>query len=325
VADSQMMFSDCYAVLALAARQTSRLRIGPGTAICGTRIPPVQVAAMATLNKLAPGRLFLGIGTGNTALRTLGQRPMKMAAFDEYLRVLAGLLRGETVDYTFEGVTKPIRMLQPDSPFMSLTPEIPLYVSGFGPRAMALAGAHGDGLIFAIPPRGVRVAEALGHARQGAARAGRSMAGYRTAALTNVALLEPGEAVDSDRIKAAIGPNVMASVYYFYDTVHERGIDPPPFLRRIWKPYCALVENTPPEHRHFRTHEFHYTALHPGEAALIDEQLIRDTCLVGTADELVEQIRALEQEGLQELVFAMGTDAKWRLAEDFARRVMARL
>ena len=79
VADSQMLFSDCYAVLALAARQTSRLHIGPGTAICGTRIAPVQAAAMATLNALAPGRVFLGMGTGNTAMRTMGQKPMKMA------------------------------------------------------------------------------------------------------------------------------------------------------------------------------------------------------------------------------------------------------
>ena len=45
-----MIFSDCYAVLALAARQTRRIRLGPGTAICGTRIPPVHVATMATLN-----------------------------------------------------------------------------------------------------------------------------------------------------------------------------------------------------------------------------------------------------------------------------------
>src|ERR1700752_4282545 len=97
VADSQMLFSDCYAVLALAARQTSRLRLGPGTAICGTRIPPVHAAAMMTLNRLAPGRMFLGIGTGNTAMRSMGQRPMRIAAFDAYLRVLAALLRGETV------------------------------------------------------------------------------------------------------------------------------------------------------------------------------------------------------------------------------------
>jgi alkanesulfonate monooxygenase SsuD/methylene tetrahydromethanopterin reductase-like flavin-dependent oxidoreductase (luciferase family) len=325
VADSQMLFSDCYAVLALAARQTSRLRIGPGTAICGTRIPPVQAAAMATLNSLAPGRVFLGMGTGNTAMRTMGQKPMKMAAYSEYLRVLAALLRGEVVDYRFNGVTKPIKLLNREDRGLRLDPPIPLYVSGFGPRAMALAGEHGDGIIFAIPPRGVPVSQALAHARQGAARANRSMDGFLNASLSSVFVLEKNEPVDSDRVKAAIGPNVMASVYYFYDTVHERGIDPPSFLERIWKPYCRLVEETPPEHRHFRTHEMHYTGLHRGEAELIDEQLIRDTCLIGTPDELVESIRALEADGLQELVFAIGTDAKWRLAEDFARQVMPRL
>jgi 5,10-methylenetetrahydromethanopterin reductase len=325
VTDSQMLFSDCYAVLALAARATSRIRLGPGTAISGTRIPPVHVAAMATLNRLAPGRMVFGIGTGNTAMRTMGQRPMRIAEFADYLRVLRGLLDGEVVDYSFNGVKRPIKLLMHETEYMNLRPRIPLYVSGFGPRAMALAGEYGDGPLCAIPPRGVAVREALGHVRQGAARAGRDLAGFANCALTNVALLEPGEAVDSDRVKAMVGPNVMASVYYFYDEVQERGIEPPPFLARIWKKYCALVEATPAEHRHFRTHEFHYTRLHPGEAALIDAQLIRDTCLVGTADALVERVRQLEAEGLQELMFASGTPAKWRLAEDFARQVMARL
>jgi 5,10-methylenetetrahydromethanopterin reductase len=325
VTDSQMLFSDCYAVLALAARETKRLRIGPGTAICGTRIPPVQVAAMATLNRLAPGRVFLGIGTGHTAMRSMGQRPMKIADFAEYLRVLAALLRGEVMDYRFNGVSRPVSMLMHEFKYMNLEPKIPLYVSGFGPRAMGLAGEFGDGLVFAIPPRGVPVAEALGHARQGAARVGRDLAGFHSAALTSIAVLQPGEAVDADRIKAALGPNVMASVAYFYDDVQRGRIDPPAFLSRIWKPYCALVEQTPPEHRHFRTHEFHYTKLHPGEAALIDAQLIRDTCLVGTPGELVERIRDLERDGLQELTFATGNAAKWRLAEDFARLVMTGL
>ena len=91
VADSQMIYSDVYMVLALAAQQTKRLRLGPGTAICGTRIAPVQVTAMATLNRLAPGRVFLGIGTGNTAMRTMGQKPMRIADYSEYLRVTAAL------------------------------------------------------------------------------------------------------------------------------------------------------------------------------------------------------------------------------------------
>ena len=114
VTDSQMLFSDCYAVLALAARETTRLRLGPGTAICGTRIAPVHAAAMATLNRLAPGRVHLGIGTGNTAMRTMGQRPMRIAAYDDYLRVLSALLRGEIVDYTWNGVTRPITILMHD-------------------------------------------------------------------------------------------------------------------------------------------------------------------------------------------------------------------
>jgi alkanesulfonate monooxygenase SsuD/methylene tetrahydromethanopterin reductase-like flavin-dependent oxidoreductase (luciferase family) len=325
VADSQMLFSDCYAVLTLAAQQTSRIRLGPGTAICGTRIPPVQVAAMATLNRIAPGRLHLGIGTGNTAMRSIGQKPMRIRDYAAYLRVLSALLRGETVDYTYNGITRPIKMLMHEYKYMNLEPKIPLYVSGFGPRAMRLAGEYGDGLVFAIPPRGVAVAEAMQYVQQGAERAGRQLDHFRNCALTNIVLLEPGEAVDSERVIRLIGPNVMASFYYFFDEVHEKDIEPPDFLKQYWKRYCDLVAEVPPEHWHFRTHEYHYTHLHPGEAELIDADLIRATCLVGTADELVEQIRELERQGLQELMFATGNDEKWSVAEAFARQVMAKL
>ncbi len=324
--DSQMLFSDCYAVLALAAKATTRIRLGTGTSITGTRIPPVHVAAAATLNRIAPGRIHIGIGTGNTAMRTMGQRPMRIAEYDEYLRVLAGLLRGETVDYAYNGNAKPVAMLMhDDTGYMNLAPKIPLYVSGFGPRAMGLAGEHGDGLVFAIPPRGVAVAEAMAHVRQGAARAGREIgSNFRNCALTNIALLEPGEAVDSDRIKRQIGPNVMASVYYFYDEVRERGVEVPEFLKPIWRRYCALVETTAPELRHLRTHEFHYTYLHPGEAELIDADLIRATCLVGEPDAVIDQIRQLEAEGLQEIMFATGVPEKRDVIRAFAREVIDR-
>src|SRR5215468_3420872 len=325
VTDSQMLFSDGYAVLALAAQQTRRIRLGPGVAICGMRIPPVHVAAMATLNRLAPGRVFLGVGTGNTATRAMGRPGMRIADYARYLRVLRGLLRAEVVDYAFDGATRPIKMLIREKKYMSLEPPIPLYVSGFGPRAMELAGEYGDGVVIAIPPRGIEPAAALGHCRAGAARAGRTLdPEFHACALTNIVLLDTGEPADSERVIRTVGPNVMASVYYFYDAVHERGIEPPPFLRRIWSRYCKLVEEVSPEHRHFRTHEGHYTYLHPGEAELIDAELIRATCLVGEADELIERIRELERGGLRELMFATGVDEKWRFSQDFARQVMAR-
>src|SRR3989442_14591462 len=85
-------------------------------------------------------RIHLGIGTANTAMRAMGQKPMRIKDYAEYLRVLSALLCGETLDYTYNGVARPIKMLVYEDKYMSLEPQIPLYVSGFGPRAMELAG-----------------------------------------------------------------------------------------------------------------------------------------------------------------------------------------
>ncbi len=102
-ADSQMLYSDAYAVLALAAPHTSRIRLGTGVSVAGTRLAPVTAHSIATINELAPGRVFLGIGTGHTAMRVMGKDPMKAAAFRDYLRVLRALLHGEEVDYSLDG------------------------------------------------------------------------------------------------------------------------------------------------------------------------------------------------------------------------------
>ena len=99
VPDSQMIWSDCYAVLALAAEHTSTLRLGTGVAIAGTRPAPVTAHSIASINRLAPGRVFLGIGTGHTAVRVMGFNPVKPREFREYLRVVRGLLRGQEVEY----------------------------------------------------------------------------------------------------------------------------------------------------------------------------------------------------------------------------------
>ena len=106
VPDSQMIWSDCYATLALAAANTKRIQLGTGVAIPGTRLAPVTAHSIASIARLAPGRVFLGIGTGHTAMRVMGMDPMKFRAFREYLRVVKALLRGDEVEYTHDGVTR---------------------------------------------------------------------------------------------------------------------------------------------------------------------------------------------------------------------------
>ncbi|MBK6659108.1 MAG: LLM class flavin-dependent oxidoreductase [Proteobacteria bacterium] len=93
VPDTQMMWSDCYATMALAAANTSKIHIGTGVAIAGTRIAPTTAAAIASINAIAPGRIFLGIGTGHTAMRVMGQDPIPIAEFRDYLRVVRDMLQ----------------------------------------------------------------------------------------------------------------------------------------------------------------------------------------------------------------------------------------
>src|SRR3954468_381801 len=102
-ADSQMIWSDVYACLAVAATRTSRIKLGTGVSIVGTRTAPVTAAAIATINRLAPGRTFLGLGNGHTAWRLMGQKPMPMSDLEEYVRVVRALLDGDETDFTARG------------------------------------------------------------------------------------------------------------------------------------------------------------------------------------------------------------------------------
>jgi alkanesulfonate monooxygenase SsuD/methylene tetrahydromethanopterin reductase-like flavin-dependent oxidoreductase (luciferase family) len=69
VTDSPMIRSNCWAVLALAAQQTRTMRLGTGVKVPGLRLAPVVANGITTINRLAPGRCFIGLGTGHTVTR----------------------------------------------------------------------------------------------------------------------------------------------------------------------------------------------------------------------------------------------------------------
>ena len=325
VADSQMIWSDCYAVLALAAQQTRTIKLGPGVAVAGTRLAPVTANSIATLNRLAPGRTFLGLGTGNTAMRLMGHKPMRLREFAEYLRVVRGLLRGEEVEFTLQGQTLPTQFLMQEYKFLELEQPIPIYVSGFGPKAQALAGEYGDGLVMSIPPDAGFVHRAWNNVRFGAGRAGRRLDDFYTASLTTAVILEPGESLHSERVIQACGAFVISSLHYLYDKIRQFGGEPPPHVRPIWPEYSALVEATPARQRHMRIHAGHCTYLLPEEAKFVTPELIKTTCLAGTAEEVREQVQQLAEAGLHQLLLLPSFDMQYRIIEDFSRQVMAKL
>ena len=319
VPDTQLLTSNPWAVLALAAQQTRSIRLGTGLAIAGLRLAPVVANSIATINRLAPGRTFLGLGTGNTAMRTMGQRPMAVGAFGRYVGVVRALLDGKEVDYEWRGVTHPIRFQNRhlghgDGP-------IPIHLGGFGPKAQALAGEVAEGLVTGVP-RGGSVAQALANVATGAARTSRDLAGFETYALMNLLLLEPGETLSSPRAIAECGSAIMANVHYLVDLHKETGAPPPDYVLPIWEDYLAYHAQRDAARAHQELHQSHYTYLEAGEARFITPEIIRNFTLAGQPEEIVERLHQLEADGLTGVNFIFSTDQLYRLVEDFAKRVI---
>lgn len=321
MADSQMIWSDVYAMLALAADRTSTINLGTGVAVAGTRIAPVTAAAIATINELAPGRTFCGVGTGNTAMRIMGHLPMRIAEFDAYLATLRELLSGGEVDFEWRGRSAPIRHLMPTDGFVRFDPVPRLWVSAFGPRSLDLAARHGDGLITSVPPDPDTVASMrawLTQLRESHAKPS-SRADFPMATLTTTCVLQPGEAVDSDRVKQQVGAFAIAALHYAYEQFAQYGRRPGAHLLDVWDDYVAAVEETPVERRHLRTHLGHNCWVIPEEERFVTRALIERSCLVGTADDLRTRVAELADAGLDQIVLLPPLDAKEEVIADAAR------
>ncbi|MBT6273314.1 MAG: LLM class flavin-dependent oxidoreductase [Chromatiales bacterium] len=323
--DSPMLRSNPWAILALAAQATQSIRLGVGVAVPGLRIAPDTANGIATINRLAPGRTFLGVGTGNTAMRTLGRKPVRIKAFAEYLRVLRALLDGEEVTYACEDGAHPIRFQNLEYRNVDIDNHIPIHVGGFGPRSQGLAGEIGDGLITGIP-RGGLIPDALTNVQRGAERIGRSLPGdFHTCALVNVMLLEPGETFNSKRVIAECGPAIMANVHYLVDLVRDTGKEPPSYVQSIWEDYQVFHQARDAARAHQQLHGSHYSHLDEDEARFVTPEVIKGFCLAGQPDDVIGQLHELESQGLNAMAFIPPHSRRYVQYEDFARRVIANM
>jgi alkanesulfonate monooxygenase SsuD/methylene tetrahydromethanopterin reductase-like flavin-dependent oxidoreductase (luciferase family) len=324
-ADSQMIWSDVYACLALAATRTTRIQLGTGVSVVGTRIAPVTAAAIASINRLAPGRTFLAIGSGNTAWRLMGHKPEPLAEFEEYVRVVRALLDGEETDFRSRGRTTRITFDVAHLGYLDLEHHIPVYVSGFGPRAQAMAGKYGDGLVTAIPNRPAFFDHVWTNVLNGADEVGRTLnkRDFPTCSLTAACVLRAGEDLRSERVVDTLGSLVIGGFHYAYDQVRNYGAAPPALLADDWEEYCAIVERVPEQQRHRRIHVGHCMWLEPDERKFVTPERIEASCLVGSGAEILEQLEAMERAGLTQVMLLPSLDTQYEALTDVSREVLA--
>src|SRR5579885_2122887 len=161
--DSHVLWHESFPLLTLAAERTSRMRLGHFVTNPGTREPTVLASAYATLHVISEGRMVMGIGRGDSARRVIGQQPVKMAEFEAACRMIKAFMNGQAVDWN----GKELRLEWARS-----EPPIPMYVAGYGPKALGVAGRVGDGVIIQLADPEI-ITWIMDTARRAAEEAGR--------------------------------------------------------------------------------------------------------------------------------------------------------
>lgn len=138
--DSHILWRDPYPLLTLMATATTRMRLGTCVTNPATREPTVTASALATLNDISGGRMDLGIGRGDSARRVLGKPPTTMAMLEETAVAIRDLAEGRRIRY--EGAE-----LELD---WAPKYDVPLWIAGYGPKAMELAGRVADGVMLQL-------------------------------------------------------------------------------------------------------------------------------------------------------------------------------
>ncbi len=183
--------------MAACGQRTSRATIGTSVLTPTLRYQPAVVAqSFATMACLTPGRVFLGVGTGEAMNETPAtgdefpgrkERRMRLA---EAIELIRRLWTEERVDYEGEyyRTSKATIYDRPDEP-------VPIYVAASGPLAAKLAGRVGDGFICTSGKDPQLYTDLLGKVVEGAEGAGRDPSQIRR-------MIEIKVSYDRDRQKA---------------------------------------------------------------------------------------------------------------------------
>ncbi len=319
--DSQMIYSDVYATMAVAARETKRIRLGTGVAVPSTRMAPVIAHSIASVAQLAPGRVELGVGNGNTARLTMGLRPVPLGRMKREIRTIQALLRGEEVIHDCEGEQHLIKLLHRDQGFINLDHPIPLTLSAFGEKTLAFCGAECDAhLSWNVNPDML-----LGNRKvidQAAKKAGRDPATIPSKAIVPLAILRPGETPASPRVLKSLGPFITNLLHVLCEW-DDQLLPGDPKIAEFVQRYREYETSLPAERRHMILHEGHLVYTRPDEEQYLVPEIAEIAAMIGEPDAVIERIKALEAAGLENFSFQVTDDPVGQM-HAFAETVMRR-
>lgn len=196
--DSQLRRRDTYVLLAAAAQATDSIQLGTLLVNPVTRHPSVTASSIATIDELAPGRVALGFGAGDTAVRLSGLRPARVAEMEDAIVLMRGLLAGEEIEV---GAERPA--------YLPFHRPVPVWLTAGGPRTLEMGGRVADGVFMRVGTNPATIADTVDRIRQGAERVGRDPASVPLGIIFHTVLGDdPDDAMTMGK--------AMAAGYYEY-------------------------------------------------------------------------------------------------------------
>jgi phthiodiolone/phenolphthiodiolone dimycocerosates ketoreductase len=264
----------------LAARnRLGRMRLGIGVTDAGRRNPAVTAQAAATLHLLTRGRAILGIGTGERE----GNEPYgvdwskPVARFEEAMATIRALWNSGGELVTRDSPFFPLHNAVFDLwPYRGKWPEI--WIAAHGPRMLRATGRYADGWFPAAVFSPADYARGLDSVRAAASDAGRDPLSIVGAmfffTVTGRNRQEIDEALESTAMKT-FALNAPAELWERHGVAHPLGGGYQDIIPQILDEESVLS----------------YTSNVP-------LTLLKDACLQGTADEIVEQLAEWRDHGL---------------------------
>jgi probable F420-dependent oxidoreductase len=267
--DSHVLWKEPYPLLTLMATNTRKMKLGTCVTNPAVRDVTVTASLLATLNLISGGRMVLGIGRGDSSRRVLGKKPTTVAQLGEAVRTIRELTSGGEVEYDGQ----PTRMAWAGGP-------PPVWIAGYGPKVLQLAGQIGDGVIlqFADPDL---IAWCVSFVHEGARQAGRDPRAIEVMAAAPVWV--------SDDVKLA-----RERVRWFPALVSNHVMD----LISRYKP-----EELPPALTAYVQNRGGYDYLHHCEvgssnANFVSDEVVDRFCLVGPVEAHLKKLRRLAEAGV---------------------------
>ena len=275
LADVQLSMKDCFAALTLCAVNTSTIMLSTGVTNPVTRHPSTIANSFTALQELSNGRAIIGIGTGWTAVYSIGRKPATIKALEKAITDIRKLCSGEEVEGGEHG---PYRLMTAQGP-------IPIYVAANQPRMLNLAGRIADGVILMGGANEEFTAWQIDHVRRGAEEAGRSMQDIKLDLWAAISISDDHEQAVDD-VRHWVGSQAET---------FSKWRELPDFLL----PYKHEFERASQAYNRLE-----HMSQHADHKDVVSAELVDYLAFVGTPEKCLERIHMLEALGLDGVTLA---------------------